>query len=87
MVTSLPKQIRMRPGPCQKQLGLADPIDQHPVWLDMQVAVAEPVALERMVTMVRLQRRAFYQLQDHGFQLGHVPAALVRPLHILLEGG
>ena len=77
----------MRPGPCQKQLGLADPIDQDPIWLDMQIAVTKPVALEWMVAMMRLQRVAFDQLQDHGFQLGHVLAALIGPLHILLEGG
>ena len=75
----------MRPRPRQEQLRLVRTVNQHPVRLDMQVAVAEPSALERVVAVAWFERLLRYQQQDDGPKSGHVLAALFRPLDILPE--
>ena len=51
----------------------------------MHIAVAKPVALERMIALARFKFCIFRQQQDHCLELGHVLAAFLRPLDVLFE--
>ncbi len=77
----------MRPRPRQPQLRFRHAVNQHPVWLDVQVAIAEPLTLERMIAVAWFERCVFNQQQDHRPQFGQILAAFLAPLGVFAKRG
>ena len=53
----------------------------------MKIAVADPFALQRVITVAWFKWLVIEKHKNNRPQLGHVLAALIGPLHILLKGG
>ena len=62
-------------------------VKQQPIRLDMKIAVADSFALQRVITVAWFKWLVIEKHKNNRPQLGHVLAAFIGPLHILLEGG
>ena len=79
------ENIRVRTRADKVQFVSCNLVDQQPVWLDVCVPVAIPLALERMVEVFRGKRLGLDQQDKQCFELAHVLAALFRRSGIALE--
>lgn len=62
-------------------------VNHNPIRLQMSVSVPAPVALERMVLVLRGQRHFREQQFDQALQLLKIFSSLLKPLDIALELG
>ena len=75
----------MRAGTGKLQLVALDAVEQQPIWLDMKVTKASPVAPQRMIIVAGRKRLLLDQQLQDGLQFVHVLAALLGPSHVPFE--
>lgn len=81
------KQVAVRAGAFKADVRTVfrQRVNQNPIRLDVAVAAAGKISAQRMVFVFRRQRLAVNQQFQHGLELRHVLAALVRAFDIFLE--
>jgi hypothetical protein len=85
--TLFPENIRVRATSRELQLATHDPVNQKPVWLYVQIAIALPVALQGMVEVLPQQRFSFGQDRHDISESFEIQAAFSCSLDVALEGG
>ena len=81
------KQVRVRASSCQLHFIVFNAVEQKPVWFDVQVAKADPVATKSMIFILDGQRLFLRQQSQNRAKLRHVFAALLCSFYVLAETG
>jgi hypothetical protein len=81
----LVEQVGVRASSGELQLLALNAVEQQPIRLDMQVAEAVPVTLERVIAEAGRERLFLDQQQEDGLQLVHFLATLPGAPHIAFE--
>ncbi len=81
----LVEQVGVRAGSGELQLLALDAVEQQPIRLDVEVAEAVPITLERVIAIAGRERLFLDQQREDGLQLVHLLATPLGAPHIAFE--